>query len=581
MRPSGEWKISPGGKYTAFVSVIYFLFGAAWVWGSDYVVMSPILNFSREEIAILSSAKGTLYVFLSTILVFVLAKWSVQRSIEKERIAREAADRLRKAADVAGVMVWVLEWQSMKVARYGHAFSEVWGRPEISSEIRPEAFIEWVFPDDRESVTEAFERLRKGQTVDQEYRIVRPDGSIRWIWDRAIPVTDEVGDLVRVIGVSRDVTERVYDEQLRHSIFNSMLEGFIHCRCVEKDGQIVDFMIEMANRAFSRFTSVESPIGKTISTILPDFGAENSEIFQEIVQTAHGGRPLRFESEIVELDVWVLVTISHSGPGCVVAVLEDISEQKREAQALLEATKAAGAASEAKSRFIATMSHELRTPLNALLGFLDLVKAEAFGPLEGRYIEYAADAAEGGQHLLSLINNILDFSRIEAGKMALELEPLSISRLVESGVRLVLRNAQAREIALVSSVPEGLPLGLGDARASRQIIINLLANAIKFTEPGGRVTISATTVGNTVKIDVMDTGIGIPASKIATVLKPFEQIENHYGRSQGGAGLGLAIANGLALLQGHALQIESEFGKGTTATMILDIASLPMETGLS
>jgi len=555
-------------------ALVYLGFSVLWIWGSDRVLSYPGFSLTVEQIVFLASIKGTVYVSLSAGLVYVLIRWSQGRVAEEERAVRAAMERLREAADTAGEVVWTFDTATRETIRHGRALERIWGRAEAEMNADPEAFIQWIHSDDRERVIEAIAALRDGRAIEQEYRVVRPDGSIRWIWDRATPVLDVEGRVARFVGVARDVTERVDSDLLRRSVFENMLEGFVHCVAVEREGEIVDFTVEVANPAFSRLTGLKTPIGRSASTLLPEIKTTDPDLFSGLVRAARGGPPERFEAEVTELDTWLLISALNSGPGRFVAVLEDITELKRKEFALEEARMAVRAASEAKSRFIATMSHELRTPLNAVLGFVDLVETETFGPIgDPRYREYAADARQGGRHLLSLINDILDLSKIESGKMSLEPRPLSVPGLVEAGVRLFTRAARERGLTLSTSVPRDIPPVLADERAARQIIINLLSNAVKFTDEGGRIEVSATVDGEWVSVVVTDSGIGIPPDQLARALLPFEQVENHYGRAREGTGLGLSIVQGLVSLHDGRLEIDSEPGRGTAVTVRLKAAA--------
>jgi len=555
-------------------ALVYLAFSVLWIWGSDAVLSDTGLGLTVEQITFIASIKGTIYVSLSAALVYVLIRWSQRRVAAEERAARAVMEQMREAADTAGEIVWTFDTTTGEARRHGNALERIWGRADGATNAAPETFIKWIHPDDRERVTTAFTTAREGRTVEQEYRVVHPDGSIRWIWDRATPIVDDEGRVIRVVGVARDVTERVASDLLRRSVFDNMLEGFVHCVAVEHGGEIVDFTIETANPAFSRLTGLKAPIGRSASALLPELKTTDPDLFSGLVSAARGGPPQRFEAEVTELGTWLLVSALNSGPGRFVAVLEDITELKRKELALEEARKAVRAASEAKSRFIATMSHELRTPLNAVLGFVDLVETETFGPIgDPRYREYAADARQGGRHLLSLINDILDLSKIESGKMSLEPRALSVPGLIDAGVRLFTRSVRERGLTLTTRVPRDLPPIHADERAARQIIINLLSNAVKFTDEGGRIEISATADGDAVSIVVMDTGIGIPPDQLERALLPFEQVENHYGRAREGTGLGLSIVQGLVSLHDGRLEIASEPGRGTTVTVRLKAAA--------
>ena len=241
---------------------------------------------------------------------------------------------------------------------------------------------------------------------------------------------------------------------------------------------------------------------------------------------------------------------------------------------LSKAGEAAEAANRAKAEFIANMSHELRTPLNAIIGFSELMKGQAFGPLgDKKYLEYADDIRESGSHLLDLINNILDLSRFEVGKMDLQEGPVDSARIVESSAHLLKGNADKGGVAVRTVLPDIAPYIHGDERAIKQILINLLSNAIKFTPLGGEVVveIKAGPNGATFLI-VRDTGIGMAPEDIPTALTPFGQIDASFARRFEGTGLGLPIVKSLIEQHGGELRLTSELGVGTTATAVFPAA---------
>jgi two-component system cell cycle sensor histidine kinase PleC len=228
-------------------------------------------------------------------------------------------------------------------------------------------------------------------------------------------------------------------------------------------------------------------------------------------------------------------------------------------------------ANASKTAFLANMSHELRTPLNAILGFSDIIAQRAMGPdAFDRYSEYAADIHSSGTHLLSLINDLLDIAKIEAGKMEIDPRPLEMQAVIEGVVRLMTPRASGRNQTLMMEIMPRLPPVMADERAVRQILINLLANAIKFTPEGGHISVHCHTVteGGMVLV-VADNGPGIAPGKLAHVFEPFSQIDNRFDREGGGTGLGLALVRGLAQLHGGRAWLESEPGKGVKACIYL------------
>lgn len=226
-------------------------------------------------------------------------------------------------------------------------------------------------------------------------------------------------------------------------------------------------------------------------------------------------------------------------------------------------------ANQSKSEFLANMSHELRTPLNAINGFSDIMKKEMFGALgDPRYKEYVSDILFSGQHLLSLINDILDMSKIEAGKMSLNPEDINIQDMIEQVIRIVRGRAEENNLTLVYEGGE-MPEVQADMRAVKQVLLNLTTNAIKFTPEGGQVTIHCEAKYGGLIIKVIDTGIGIAADDLERLAKPFEQIDSQHSRQHEGTGLGLALSKSLVELHGGNFKIESQLGVGTTVIFTL------------
>ena len=226
-------------------------------------------------------------------------------------------------------------------------------------------------------------------------------------------------------------------------------------------------------------------------------------------------------------------------------------------------------ANQHKSEFLANMSHELRTPLNAIIGFSEVLIERMFGELNDKQADYLADIHSSGRHLLSLINDILDLSKIEAGHMALDLEAFDVPAALGNAMSLVRERAQHHAIALDLVVAETVGEIVADQRKFKQILLNLLSNAVKFTPDGGRVTVQAATQGNALVVSVADTGIGIAEDDQAVVFDEFRQVGRHYTNKQEGTGLGLALTKRFVDLHGGRLSLHSELGKGSTFTFTL------------
>lgn len=241
---------------------------------------------------------------------------------------------------------------------------------------------------------------------------------------------------------------------------------------------------------------------------------------------------------------------------------------------LIRTQEAAESATRAKTEFLAHMSHELRTPLNAVIGFSEAIKLAMFGPLDSRYSEYGDHIFASGRHLLQLVNDVLDVSKLEAGRFELQESECDIETIVRSATRLVSRQAEKAGVRIYVTVAPGIPFVMGDARRLQQSILNLVSNAVKYTPRAGEVRISVFENDYGLAVKVADTGIGIPSDQIATALQPFRQVNRPGRKIPAGTGLGLPIARDLVVLHGGTLTLASSVNAGTTVTIQLPAARL-------
>jgi cell cycle sensor histidine kinase DivJ len=256
----------------------------------------------------------------------------------------------------------------------------------------------------------------------------------------------------------------------------------------------------------------------------------------------------------------------------VVAVMRDVTDRKVQEQALELARTAAEQADASKTRFLATMSHELRTPLNAIIGFSEMIVQEDVLMIDAaRRKEYAQLINDSGQHLLSVVNGILDMSKMESGNFEISPEPFAPRAALVNCCNLLALKARENGVDLVTRAPEDLPVMTGDPRAFKQIVLNLVANAVKFTERGGNVTVSASVEGTRLMLRVTDTGVGIAAEDLKRIGDPFFQAGKTYQRKHEGTGLGLSIVKGLVGLHHGEINVQSKIGEGTTVSVALPL----------
>ena len=301
-----------------------------------------------------------------------------------------------------------------------------------------------------------------------------------------------------------------------------------------------------------------------------DFGPiadEDAEIARRIARVT---RPEPYSDEGWRSSGRYIVTRRTALPGGGwVTLFTDLTERKHAEDALRDAKEIAEIASRTKSEFLANMSHELRTPLNAVIGFSEIIHNQLFGPIgEQRYVDYAKDIHSSGTHLLQVINDILDISKAEAGKVELREAQIDLNGTLASCARLIDPRAQAAQVRVTVDVAPDVPLLTADEQRVRQIVLNLLSNAVKFTPPGGRVRIVAKIEEDGgVAVSIVDTGIGMRPQDIPRALEPFGQIDSVLARRFEGTGLGLPLSRKLVELHGGTLSIDSAPNRGTTATV--------------
>ena len=284
-----------------------------------------------------------------------------------------------------------------------------------------------------------------------------------------------------------------------------------------------------------------------------------------IVQTFRTGRDSAKEAWVFTKDgrrIPVSITV---GPifdeNCnvigAVEVFRDISKERE----LLESIKRANAL---KDQFLANVSHELRTPLNSIIGFSELLKEQVVGPLNEKQLQYVQNILHSGEHLLSLINDILDLSKVEAGTLEVESVPINLKEVLQWALFMQRERAKRHNISLNLDMDEGIGIVKTDPTRLKQVLFNLLSNAVKFTPDGGSVMVKAEKLNGEIQISVSDTGIGIPKEKIEEIFKPFVQLDSSLSRQYEGTGLGLALTRRLVELLGGRIWVESQLGKGST-----------------
>ena len=417
---------------------------------------------------------------------------------------------------------------------------------------------------------------------DKPFLIRHANGAERHCRMAGLPVFEpDSGRFLGYRGTSRDVTAEAMAlgmvaqsrTQLTHAI-DSISEGFALFDSEERlllCNQRFLAMYPLSARRIHAGVSFHEILKTAISCgdIVP---GEIADGLLAITLTERARALDAIEFELAD-GRWVRATDRLTADGSIVGIRTDITELKHRERALFEAKEVAESANRAKSEFLANISHELRTPLNAIIGFSELIIAETLGPIAKPYREYMQDVLNSGRHLLEVINDILDLAKAESGQLDLNEEALELKGLVDGVLRLMRERAMRNHLDLSGEVSALLPPLRADPRKLRQILLNLISNAIKFTPAGGSVTVTAEREpAGDLLLRVTDTGIGIAAEDISTALKPFGQVDGTLSRKYTGTGLGLPLTRAMVELHGGEVRIESELDRGTSVIVRLPAA---------
>jgi two-component system cell cycle sensor histidine kinase PleC len=458
-----------------------------------------------------------------------------------------------------------------------------------------------VHPDDVQLYELATELVDAKLTyIDHAFRMRHADG--HWVWLRArcelVAQPREPGP--HLVGIAVDITEQkslvertvAADLRLRDAI-ETIPEAFV---LWDADNRLV-----LCNSNFQELHDLPDEaitVGASYESLV---AAGQKPVVRNKIVTAGPAIPgaRTFEAQL-EDGRWLHISERRTKDGGYVSVGTDITALKTHEEKLIDSEKRlmatvqdlrvsqqrsaeltekyavekmrAEEANQAKSKFLANMSHELRTPLNAIIGFSEIMESNMFGPLGSeKYHEYCGDIRGSGQYLLEVINDILDMSKIEAGRIRLDFEDLDLDTLLSEAMRVVSARAEEKQLDVASRISPDLRLR-ADRRALKQVVLNLLSNAVKFTPAGGRITVRGRVSGECIVLAIADTGIGIAKDALAKLGRPFEQVESQLTKSHQGSGLGLAISKSLVNLHGGRMHIRSRLGKGT-----LVVVRLPLE----
>ena len=607
---AGVLTISAGESDEAYATV-HHLDGRL---GMVALIQSKDMIFADWRASV--SANVTLFVGTASVLLVLIYAFFAQATRAEQADQIYAATRAR--IDLAlnrgrcGLFDWDLSrgrifWSASLYEMLGlQPRDDILGFAEISA---------LAHPDDIDLYELAESLLETGETtVDRMFRMRHANGD--WVWLRArAEVQSEPGIAEpHLIGICIDVTEqkqlaeqsRTADLRLRDAI-ETISEAFVlwdtENRLVmcNSNYQTLHNLPNSAIKAGTPYAQVMAAARQTVVSASPTIGSDASDPSSSYEAQLADGR-------------WLQISERRTKDGGFVSVGTDITALKRHEEKLMESERRlmatvadlrqsrqklevqaqqlvelaekyseektkAEEANQAKSEFLANISHELRTPLNAIIGFSEIMDQGMFGPLgSDKYREYCTDIHDSGRYLLNVINDILDMSKIEAGRMELKREAVNLGAIVTDVTRIISAAAAEKTISVTCETEEGLALS-ADRRAVKQVLLNLLANAVKFTPDNGSVTLAAThgrmDGANAVVIAISDTGIGIRESDITRLAKPFVQVENQFTKTHKGSGLGLAIAQSLVKMHGGTMEIRSSVGKGTTVTVTLPVEARP------
>ncbi|HYG86188.1 MAG TPA: PAS domain S-box protein [Azospirillum sp.] len=449
-----------------------------------------------------------------------------------------------------------------------------------AARILAEGWFAAVHPDDRPRLEEEWARcIRAGVPMLLDCRLLGPEGTAASVFLQTTPVSDATGAAHGCIGSLTDMSEYVRTvealqvaEARNRSIVDAAADAIL---TVDEEGIVHSF-----NRAAEAMFGIDAAdiVWQRIDRLIPQAAMERHQ--EVCLRQGHGviggagdiearradGTPFPIELSVSTLEA--------QGRRLFTAIVRDVTERRRIEAELIGAKEAAEAADRAKSAFLATMSHELRTPLNAVIGFAQVIEMRLLGAdAIDRYTEYARSIHQSGEHLLGIIDDVLDISTIEAGSLRLDERPVDVTEVVGQSLNLVAMQAGRRGVAVSLELERNLPPLRADELRLRQVLVNLLSNAIKFTDAGGQVTVDvARAADGGLNLSVRDTGVGMAPEDIPKALARFSQVDQSMTRRHEGTGLGLPLAKRLIELHDGTMHIDSAPGRGTTVSVHLPAA---------
>lgn len=491
-------------------------------------------------------------------------------------------DRYERTTQAAQVGVW--EWNLLTGDIYiAPNLQEMYGCAPDEHITHVDQWFALLDPELVKAIKEKVAQYLAGERHNEDvstYSIRTPDGQERWFETRSLPLIEENGKVMRLIGTDTEITLRHQTAQHareREALLNSILEN-LPVGILIKDR---DLRYQSANKTYLEWYGVtmDELRGKIFSETTgfqedndyTQVEAQENEVLAtgDIVERMSPRKFADGKQHVVRVTKFPIHD-ENSEISKIGSVSVDMTEQIRTQEELEATNKRLDAANRAKSEFLAHMSHELRTPLNSVIGFSEMVRTETLGPIDNpTYIDYAGYIQQSASHLLNVINDILDISKIEAGELEMDETAIDLQALVAEAMTLASERAAGKDLAVESSIPTDLPKLMADERMIKQVLVNLLSNAVKFTPDGGAITVAAASdPDQQILLSVRDNGIGIAEKDIPRAMQPFEQVRRSATLSHSGTGLGLSLSKKLVELHGAELFINSEVGVGTTVTIM-------------
>jgi two-component system, cell cycle sensor histidine kinase PleC len=542
--------------------------------------------------------------FLVLALLAAAFHWQAAKANEADASLTLATTRLDKALDGGQCGLWDWNLDDGRIFWSQSMFS-ILGMIPNGALLTFADIVHRLHTDDAR-IDEIVDDLLQGRrkVFDNEFRMRHEDGSWVWLRARAALAPAAKGEVPHLVGIVFDITRQKQLDKLNSDAevrlkdaIENISEAFV---LWDTDSKLV-----LCNSKYQQFHSLPPSVCEPGTPYTVVASASREPTVNKFVPGQINGKSGSRSIEVQLADGrWLQINERRTKDGGFVSVGTDISALKHQEESLLKSEKTlmvavrdlqrerqtaeeqsqrlaeladkyasektrAEAANRSKSEFLANMSHELRTPLNAIIGFSEVMTSEFFGPMgSSKYSEYAADIRRSGHFLLDVINDILDMSKIEAGRTDLEFSDVNLAGVVDDVMRLIGPRASESGIVVKQDLRK-IESFVADRRALKQVIINLMSNAVKFTPEGGTITLAAQSDSKNITLSIIDTGIGIPQRDIEKLGRPFEQVENQFTKTRGGSGLGLAISRSLVELHGGKLSIQSIVGKGTTVKVVL------------